>query len=127
MATHPFTPTHFHVTLGSHEPVLHIADGDTVETTTVDASGRDASGERVTPGGNPQTGPFYVDGAEPGDTLALDLLRLTPNRPQGWSQDSLAENVVEPDYVRELPESNEINWQIDVDGGTAALARPPAA
>jgi amidase len=121
MTTHHFTPTHYHVTLGPHEPVLHIADGDTVETTTVDAAGRDATGDRVTPGGNPQTGPFYVDGSEPGDTLALDLLRLAPNRPQGWSRDSLAANVVDPDYVRELPESNEINWLVDSAGGTATL------
>src|SRR5438094_904271 len=98
MTIHHFSPTHYHITLGSHEPVLHIADGDTVETTTVDAAGRDASGEQVTARGNPQTGPFFVDGAEPGDTLALELLRLVPNRPLGWSRDSLAENVVDPDY-----------------------------
>src|SRR5260370_30490169 len=103
MATHHFTPTHFHVTLGSHEPVLHIAAGDTVITTTVDAMGCDATGERVTPGGNPQTGPFYVDGAEPGDTLALHLVRLTPNRPRGFSHDSLAFAVLDPEYVNELP------------------------
>ena len=30
MATHDFEPTHFHVTIGSHEPVLRIASGDTV-------------------------------------------------------------------------------------------------
>ena len=126
MTTHHFTPTHYHVTIGSHEPVLHIADGDTVETTTVDAAGRDATGERVTPGGNPQTGPFYVDGAEPGDTLALDLIRLAPNRPQGWSRDSLAANVVDPDYVTELPGSSEINWHVDVATSTASLAKPLA-
>jgi hypothetical protein len=30
MATHRFQPTHYHTTIGSHEPVLHIADGDTL-------------------------------------------------------------------------------------------------
>ncbi|MCA1554628.1 MAG: acetamidase, partial [Chloroflexi bacterium] len=69
MTTHQFTPTHYHVILGSHQPVLRIADGDTVVTTTVDAGGQDARMERVTPGGNPQTGPFYVEGANVGDTL----------------------------------------------------------
>jgi hypothetical protein len=29
---------------------------------------------------NPQTGPFYVEGAEPGDTLALHLVALEPAR-----------------------------------------------
>ena len=34
---------------------------------------------------NPQTGPFYVEGAEPGDTLALHLVDLEPARDWGAS------------------------------------------
>ncbi len=34
---------------------------------------------------NPQTGPFYVEGAEPGDTLALHIVDLTPARGFGAS------------------------------------------
>ena len=34
---------------------------------------------------NPQTGPFYVEGAEPGDTLALHLVSLEPARDWGAS------------------------------------------
>ena len=34
---------------------------------------------------NPQTGPFYVEGAEPGDTLALHFAELTPARDYGAS------------------------------------------
>src|SRR6516225_10002541 len=34
---------------------------------------------------NPQTGPFYVDGAEPGDTLALHFVDLSPARDFGAS------------------------------------------
>lgn len=29
---------------------------------------------------NPQTGPFFVDGAEPGDTLAIHFISITPSR-----------------------------------------------
>src|SRR3979411_2861653 len=32
---------------------------------------------------NPQTGPFYVEGAEPGDTLAIHLIAVTPARDWG--------------------------------------------
>jgi amidase len=127
MATHHFMPTHYHVTLGSHEPVLHIADGDTVITTTVDAGGSDATGQHVTPGGNPQTGPFYVDGAEPGDTLAMHLVRLVPNRPRGYSNDSLAFSVVDPDYVNEMPGWNNAEWQMDMAAGMATLIKPETA
>jgi len=52
LATHHFVPTRYHTTIGSHDPVLHIAAGDTVRTTTVDAAGRDAHGAQITPGGN---------------------------------------------------------------------------
>lgn len=34
---------------------------------------------------NPQTGPFYVDGAEPGDTLAIRIEKLEPARDYGIS------------------------------------------
>jgi amidase len=126
MALHQFRPEHYHVTIGSHDPVLRIADGDTVITTTVDASGRDASGEQITPGGNPQTGPFFVDGAEEGDTLAVRFDRLWPNRDRGWSGTVIAPNVVDPYYVRNLPAPPDqpAEWEVDRERGTATLARP---
>ncbi|HEY7112952.1 MAG TPA: acetamidase/formamidase family protein [Thermoanaerobaculia bacterium] len=34
---------------------------------------------------NPQTGPFYVEGAEPGDTLVIRVEKLEPARPYGFS------------------------------------------
>ena len=48
MAHHQFTPDHYHITIGWHEPVLRIANGDSVTTTTVDARGFDYKGECVT-------------------------------------------------------------------------------
>jgi amidase len=124
MAVHRFEPTRYHTAIGSHEPVLRIAPGDTVVTTTVDASGRDRTGEQVTPGGNPQTGPFYVEGAEPGDSLVLHLDRLAPNRDTGWSATVVAANVVDPWYVRELPERERATWMIDRERNTATLIHP---
>ena len=60
---HHFEPTHYYNTIGSHKPVLHVSDGDTIMTSTVDARGQDKTGETVTRPGNPQTGPFYVENA----------------------------------------------------------------
>jgi amidase len=124
MATHNFQPTHYHIAIGSHEPVLHIGDGDTVVTTTVDAMGKDATDTEVTPAGNPQTGPFYVVGAEPGDTLVVQLDRISPNRTIGYTSTVVAPNVVDPSYVRELPERELAEWQIDYEHGTATLIKP---
>ena len=90
MATHHFEPTVYHVAIGAHEPVLHINSGDTVITTTVDAGGVDAAGETVTEGGNPQTGPFYINDAVPGDTLAVHFDQLIPNRKMGRTSTVIA-------------------------------------
>jgi len=126
VATHKFRPDHYHVTIGPHAPVLRIAHGDTVITTTVDARGGDASGRKITPGGNPQTGPFFIEGAEPGDTLAVHLDRLVPNRRTGFTRVMVAPNVVDPDDVSTLPAvGNELaEWSIDRDAGTAILISP---
>src|SRR5690606_9042647 len=109
-------PTRYHNTLGSHEPALRIAPGESVETSTVDAIGQDASGTVVAERSNPQTGPFFVEGAQPGDTLAVTIDHLWPNRDQGWAGSALYSNVVDPDVVRELPSRDELTrWRIDRD------------
>ena len=124
MATHDFQPTQYHLAIGSHSPVLRINDGDTVITTTVDAFGKDASDEIVTPRGNPQTGPFYVVGAEPGDTLSVLLDRISPNRSTGYTGSVIAPNVVDPEFVRELPKPEFAEWHVDLHNGTATLVKP---
>lgn len=124
MTTHHFTPTHYHVTLGSHEPVLRIGDGDTVITTTIDANGMDAAGNEVSPSPNPMTGPFYVEGAEPGDTLVVQLERITPSRTYGWTRASVAPNVVDPSFVPELPVREKAEWYVDGETETAKLVKP---
>lgn len=127
MATHHFEPHHYHNTLGSHEPVLHIAPGDTVITTTVDAMGKDSRNQKVTVGPNPQTGPFYVENTAPGDTLVLRLDQLTPSREQGESDSLLAPNVVDPEYVPRFTwasEREDVIWRVDHEAGTVALAVP---
>lgn len=126
MPTHEFTPTAYHHSLGPHDPVLHIADGDTVVTTTVCTFGHDASDERVTGGGNAQTGPFFIDGAEPGDTLAIHLDKLAPNRPIGRTFMKIAGNVLDPWYTPDpIPEDSHIaEWTMDLDSWTATLTSP---
>jgi amidase len=129
MAIHHFEPTHYHVAIGSHEPVLQINDGDTVVTTTVDAFGKDAGDRPITPRGNPQTGPFYVLGAEPGDTLAVRLDRISPSRTIGYTESVVAPNVVDPSYVHELPDRRAsgrelAEWQVDNERWTATLIKP---
>ncbi|MGH9203840.1 MAG: hypothetical protein ACRD2A_21645 [Vicinamibacterales bacterium] len=79
--THDFEPSEFHLYFSSKVgPVLRIHPGDTVRTWSVDAGGRDKQGNRRSGGGNPQTGPFYVEGALPNDTLVVRLTKVRTNR-----------------------------------------------
>jgi acetamidase/formamidase len=70
---------------GVAAPVMHLRSGDTLETTTADADGHTLmdAGMKVM-GPNPLTGPFYIDGAEPGDTLAIHFERVEVNAPVGY-------------------------------------------
>jgi len=68
-------------------PVAHLKPGDILDTNTLDCFG-DAirkPGDRLSmaPGDNPLTGPFFIEGAEPGDTLAVKILDLEVNGDQG--------------------------------------------
>ncbi|MGA1195481.1 MAG: acetamidase/formamidase family protein, partial [Candidatus Latescibacterota bacterium] len=123
MAHHHFTPTHYHTTIGSHDPVLTIKSGDTVTTTTVDAGGKDKDGNQATPGGNPQTGPFYIEGAEPGDSIAVTFDHLMPNRAWGHTSARVAANVLDPGYTPKFDNNiSRIIWKIDFENKTATPA-----
>lgn len=124
MTVHHVEPTVYHNTFGPHAPLLRIADGDTVVTTTADARGYNQHGEQVAARSNPQTGPFYVEGAEPGDAVAIHLERVYPNRTTGWTYNSVAPNVVDPAYVPELPERELVTWDLDLAAGTAKVVNP---
>ena len=127
MATHHFEPTVYYTAIGAHEPVLHIESGDTVFTTTVDNAGYNANDTQVTERGNPQTGPFYIESAEPGDTLVVHFDRIVPNRSIGRTAMTVAPNVLDPDYVAsEMPEGDRglAEWHVDVEKWTATLMTP---
>lgn len=79
-------------TFGGLPPIHQIRPGSTLRLWTDDAfAGRVQSCtdrlETVLPNllTNPQTGPFYVQGAQPGDTLALHIVGLEPARDYGAS------------------------------------------
>jgi amidase len=122
---HEFKPTHFHTTIGSHEPVLRVASGDTIRTWTVDSGGYDHNGDHLTDGGNPQTGPFYLEGAEPGDTLRVRFDSIRPNRVRGVSGAFVAPHIVDPHFVPKLGQDGEDWWILDLEAGTAELENPP--
>ena len=86
-ATHTVVnEVNYHTFSKDHPVLLRIRPGDTVITKTVDSAGFDAEGVRHTKThGNPLTGPFYVEGAKPGDAVVVRLKKLRLNRATGYS------------------------------------------
>jgi amidase len=125
--THTFEPTKFHrVFSGAIEPAMRVQPGDTVRTWAVDAGGRDAKGVRRSMGGNPQTGPFYVEGAMPGDTLAVKFHRIRLNRDSAGSGNFIVPSALMPGYYRDAKRDDKFSseWKLDRQAGTGMLAKP---
>jgi len=118
MATHRFRPTRYYNVIGTAEPVLRVASGDTLIADTIDASGLDAREMVVAERPNPMTGPFFIEGAEPGDTLAVRIDRLTPSRATGWTYSPLAVTVLDPAAIPDRPATERAVWNIDQGAGT---------
>src|SRR5438067_9265445 len=84
--THRYVPDRFYNTYSAaHPPAVHVKPGDHVVTKTIDAAGVDWNEKAVGIGPNPQTGPFFVDGAEPGDVLIVRFDRIETNRRMAYS------------------------------------------
>jgi amidase len=127
---HAFEPRVFHRWFsGAVAPALRIISGDTVRTWSVDAGGRDSTGAVRSRGGNPLTGPFYIEGALPGDAIAVRLHRGRLNRDFAFAGSGVMLNAVTPGYARGIKEVPDFNsrWRLDRARGLAMLEQPTPA
>src|ERR1700692_410220 len=104
----PVVPTTYYRTFSHTNPVWkRIHAGDVIATQTLDSSGRDFHGEvRHPESGNPLTGPFYIEGAQPGDAILVHLRRVRLNRDWGYSGYQLGLYALLPDVIRNLYSPN---------------------
>ena len=117
-----FKPTTYYRNF-SHKisPALKIFPGDTLVSETVDAGGFDKAGKRIAERGNPQTGPFYIEGAMPGDVLAITLTEISLNRDYALTVEqfvkrSLPFEVAKPVFGRN---AKQVKWTLDREKGFA--------
>ena len=124
---HEFTPTAFYRQFSAaNKPVLTIWPGDTVHTTTVDAGGTDEKSVTRVLGGNPETGPFYIETAEPGDTLVVQLTRVRLNRDWAISDDAIVPRGLDTDLAVKMKDGGKsVRWHLDTARGVATLEKPP--
>lgn len=123
-ATRTFIPERFYNTFSfAHPPALRIKPGERIVTKTADAAGVDWNGKQVAQGPNPQTGPFFVEGAEPGDMLVVSIEKIETNRTTAYSGSLLAPYAVDPAALiaRVDREPRRANWIIDKAKGTVRL------
>lgn len=125
--THHFEPTVFHNYFTSTvPPVLTIFPGDIVESWSVDAGGVDAQSKRRSPGGNPLTGPFYVEGAMPGDTLVVRFTRIRLSRDSAQSGQRVTPSALNAGYFAQQQNvpNFDSTWTLDRQAGFAQLSKP---
>src|SRR3712207_302393 len=112
------------------EPIARVLDGETVSIHTEDAFGGsitsedDVPSEVLGPYLNPQTGPVFVEGAEPGDTLAVRIEDIEFTR--DWAASclvpffgGLTSTNLTATLQAPLPERV---WQYQIDGVVARRA-----
>ena len=123
---HDFTPSTFHRQFSAtNKPVLAVYPGDSIHTTTVDAGGTDEKGVTRVLGGNPETGPFYIETAAPGDILVVHLTRLRLNRDWAISDDGIVDRAVDSDLAVKMKDGfKNVRWHLDREHGVATTEKP---
>lgn len=99
------------------KPVLYISPGDTVLTESVDADGMDKHGKKVIErnGGNPLTGPFYIQGASPGDILLISFIDISLNRTSAQSFEAFVPRSLPADIVDKIEDKMKtFYWDLDL-------------
>jgi acetamidase/formamidase len=105
--------------------VLTVSPGDTIHTTTVDAGGTDEKGVTRVLGGNPETGPFYIETAAPGDTLAVHFTRVRLNRDWAVSDDAIVDRGLDSDLAAKMKDGGKpVRWHLDAQHNLATPEKP---
>ena len=121
-----FEPTNFYATYSAAiKPALTIFPGDIVHTWTADAGGIDGKGIRHQ-GGDSNIGPFFVEGALPGDTLVVHLLKVRTNRSTARQGTRINAHAVTAAYLAsaEYDPSVTGEWTLLPEKGIAVPTHP---
>ncbi len=112
-----------------NKPGIHIFPGDIVHTWAPDSAGTDKNLKRVALGGNPNIGPIYVEGALPGDTLVVHLIKIEPNRKTARQGSRIQQFGVTPAYNLAAKYDAGFNGEYTLDNATgiAVLTAPTPA
>ena len=118
----------YYRTFSHQHPVLkRIMPGDLVVTKTVDSGGKDEKGVERSERGNPLTGPFFIEGAEPGDGILVHFQKVRLNRNWGTSASRLGLFSLTPEYVQNIFPGKSVTWEIDLAANKVRPREPVSA
>ncbi len=128
--------TYYRTFSHSHPVLKRIQPGETIATRTLDSAGLDEKDVKRSEPFNPLTGPFFVEGAEPGDALVVRLDKVRLNRDWGWSAYRLGLFSLTPEVVEHIYPNNIhpdlvikgrntiVPWDLDRKANTVRLRTP---
>jgi amidase len=112
-----------------NKPDVHIFPGDIVHTWAPDSGGADKDLKRVALGGDANIGPIYVEGALPGDTLVVHLIKIAPNRSTARQGSRFQQFAIMPAYnlAAKYDQRFDGEYQLNNATGIATLSHPTDA
>ena len=136
-----FVSPRFHYTFGPHAPMLRVADGTVLRVACPDSDNAQSDGTLLSPEqrqadvpglfeGNPMAGPIYVEGAAPGDCLAMRIDDIELDRATGQTGLAPSHGLLPSELLlKNTPAGTSVprhlyRWRIDVAAGTASVINP---
>jgi acetamidase/formamidase len=125
--THRLRPSVGHPTFAVREPVLTVKPGDVVESETLWGEWYEKAGGKW-PG---EVGPIAIEGAQPGDTLVVEILKVRPNRDTAVSTQGGRFGALVPDsrtaFLNETFPRGRYVWRLDRQAMTGSVELPTSA
>jgi amidase len=125
-------PDHYYRTFSHDNPVFkRIKPGEVIVTKTLDSGGKNFHSDQSSPGGNPLTGPFYIEGAEAGDAILVRLRKVRLNRNWGTTSYRLGLFSLTPEYVETIysmkGRDTQMIWDLDIARNMVHLRKPASS
>jgi amidase len=139
---HRIEPQMYYFTWGPNPPALTVKSGDVITAKTRDAGGGDENLQPIPAGhkqtsdvtvlreGNPLVGPVYVEGAEPGDAIAVIIERIKLNRDSAYSRQRghfgflTGEVPGKEMFLSDPIPERRFEWKLDLARNTGSLEVP---
>jgi acetamidase/formamidase/creatinine amidohydrolase/Fe(II)-dependent formamide hydrolase-like protein len=125
--THHFKPTVGHPTFAVRPPVLTVKPGDVLESESLWGDWYEKAGGKW-PG---EVGPIAIEGAEPGDTLVVEILKVRPNHDTAVSTQGGRFGALVPDggtaMLNDMFPRGRYVWRIDRQRMTGTVDLPGSA